>query len=816
MMVNIHKYVASLENQDGTAVEQDVSKVETSVKDDHELVQDLKKDNDASATIENETVKTDTDIISAEEHEETAHAADKSAVIVEEVVPEETVVEESIPEPLATTSVEEGEEAVKVAEAEIAEEIGTISEGGKEVLDSTTEIIEAAQDAADDTELVPVAEAPGETAVELTPTEETPLGDETPPPAPLSEELPAGDEPVSSTMDTLPDEVLDAGEVVSEAVPGIDDDVTPEEAGAEQTTADESSNDEPDVEITETEEVDVTEPAVADAETEVVETVEDTPDTTDSEVAEVVETESESIPAEAEPDEIVAVDEEVAVTDSIVEEAAETAEVAEDGLSELEEVRDEAEEELTNDDSDSTDVLINEAETEETVAETETASTIAEPTIEEGAIEDDSETIVAETDDDVSEDDIEEKLAEGEIDIPDVDVEVTEDDVEEADEAADEAVEEADKLEDDIEDSKKTIGQLLEEQASNESMLEILHYGLEHKQYSPQFIVHANSCLERLHNAFDVYSPGIPAMEDYGYGNLEDYYKAMVTSLESFNSTIGKFVRNIIDNIAEGANASIHVKANQKELAAANTKADQLLVKLKDTDNFESKEIKINGILKGDDNLVRGVAGEVRRISDIINKCFKIDGEYIERLVGHLATAIEADSEEAIDKALEEATKLEVPVKKYPESAFISGKLDGSFVFERSGRDVTGRTSKDIERLAAIALPTGEWGATGTGTAKVNRKDVTELMKLSKVLIGLGNASLKVSGNRGVRRLDQANRDISKVASMDSKAGKKKVRQLAGAVWEVVGQSAENHTILVDYIVALTNAINTAVNRAIK
>ncbi|MFO5742389.1 hypothetical protein ACLBPW_30290, partial [Klebsiella pneumoniae] len=65
-------------------------------------------------------------------------------------------------------------------------------------------------------------------------------------------------------MDTLPDEVLDAGEVVSEAVPGIDDDVTPEEAGAEQTTADESSNDEPDAEITETEEVDVTEPAVAD------------------------------------------------------------------------------------------------------------------------------------------------------------------------------------------------------------------------------------------------------------------------------------------------------------------------------------------------------------------------------------------------------------------------------------------------------------------------------------------------------------------------------------------------------------------------
>ncbi|MFO5842632.1 hypothetical protein ACLBPJ_30255, partial [Klebsiella pneumoniae] len=65
-------------------------------------------------------------------------------------------------------------------------------------------------------------------------------------------------------------------------------------------------------------------------------------------------------------------------------------------------------EELTNDDSDSTDVLINEAETEATVAETVTASTIAEPTIEEGAVEDDSETIVAEADNDDSEDDIEE------------------------------------------------------------------------------------------------------------------------------------------------------------------------------------------------------------------------------------------------------------------------------------------------------------------------------------------------------------------------------------------------------------------------
>ncbi|MFO5795577.1 hypothetical protein, partial [Klebsiella pneumoniae] len=61
----------------------------------------------------------------------------------------------------------------------------------------------------------------------------------------------------------------------------------------------------------------------------VVERMQATPDTTDSEVAEVVETESESIPAEAEPDEIVAVDEEVAVTDPIGEEGDDTAAVAE-------------------------------------------------------------------------------------------------------------------------------------------------------------------------------------------------------------------------------------------------------------------------------------------------------------------------------------------------------------------------------------------------------------------------------------------------------------------------------------------------------
>ncbi|MFO5742468.1 hypothetical protein ACLBPW_30705, partial [Klebsiella pneumoniae] len=61
-------------------------------------------------------------------------------------------------------------------------------------------------------------------------------------------------------------------------------------------------------------------------------------------------------------------------------------------------------------------------------------------------------------------------------------------------------------------------------------------------------------------------------MEDYGYGNLEVYYKAMVTSLESFNSTIGKFVRNIIDNIAEGANASIQVKGKERKPAVPKTK----------------------------------------------------------------------------------------------------------------------------------------------------------------------------------------------------------------------------------------------------
>ncbi|MFO5890811.1 hypothetical protein ACLBSJ_33985, partial [Klebsiella pneumoniae] len=67
-------------------------------------------------------------------------------------------------------------------------------------------------------------------------------------------------------------------------------------------------------------------------------------------------------------------------------------------------------------------------------------------------------------------DDPEQLPPEGVLAIFDLVVEVTEDDVEEADEAADEAVAEADDLEDEVEDSKKTIGQLLEEQATKETI----------------------------------------------------------------------------------------------------------------------------------------------------------------------------------------------------------------------------------------------------------------------------------------------------------------------------------------------------------
>lgn len=745
---------------------------------------------------------------------------------------------EDYDEPVVIASSDEdaAKAAVKKAEAEIAKEITELSGQADEVISSNTEIVDDASTDATQTEITEtenkdiavdqLKEESGETPALDNPETDPELGDASAPEAPYSEELPEGDDPVSTTEETLPEPEQETDEVLTEEV-GTE---IPAGGEGEITNVDDTVEE-------------------LDGEIEA-----------DTETTEEVPLEVSGVDATSEGDGVSEVDEETETDDddkdddddsddddeTVIEEVNEE---VEKGASELDEAEEEAESE-SDDDSESDDEDEEETKDDTVDGDEETTEEVEQSNLDEtvegqatdgdegadGAEADAAETVEADPEDDDLEviqpddvdelgivkmdtDDVESKLDEGVIALPGVDVEVSEDDVEKAEEEAEDAEEDAEDAKEEVIDGSKTIEQLLDEKESNEEFIEILQYGIENNQFSPQFAVVVQKKLDKLDNAFGMISPGVPSMENYDGANMKQYYTDLKASLELFNGAIGKTVRNIADGFAKGVNTRLHLTQHRKNLEAVNKEADRLLVKAKDAKEGK-RSVRIPPMLANKENILKGASDEIKHCNEIITKCFKADNDYISKLIGHFSKAIEAKTGEEVDDVLEDLLKLKVPAAQYPANTY--NKDIGDFYFERPSERMVGDPLKDLNNLREIAIPeSGVAKRKGEKSVELSAKDAVEMLKHVKVIVGLANAALKVGSQRGVDHLDTVNRSVSKSSMRKTdenvKAGDlAKVRKIGSSVWDVTAESLNNQSELVDHLISVAKDLNSVAKRIIK
>lgn len=444
-----------------------------------------------------------------------------------------------------------------------------------------------------------------------------------------------------------------------------------------------------------------------------------------------------------------------------------------------------------------------------------------DPVVEEETEEEEEEILSDGFDEDEDAPDMEE----GELDVPDVDTEVTEEEIADSEDEAGEAKAEDDEVQEEIVDTNKTIAELKKEEAAVEKFIGILQHGIRNKQHSPQFLAVAQDKLGELSRAFGQHSPTIPSMENYTQHNLEDYYTNSLESFVGFQRRITHMGKKLIDKVAKGLNESMHINAVSKEIATLNKRADKLLVGLKDVAaDYVLTVTKPPMPLRTSKVLVTAVADEIKALTEIGGKVFKADAAFIKGLIDIANEATkEADSTKSIQLA-NKALKLPLAEKSYPASAF-SGALFGGWKLVKSDKKATGDLLGDMKSLADRSIPDGgsEYYEKIAGDITLKKADLIKLMQFAKVLIGVSNSCKASVGRTLMESLNTANTTTSarhlEVKQGDKeqvKKAEKAMDQLTSVLWDSVGRSLDNYGLFQWHICIIVDSINALVGRAVK
>lgn len=412
-----------------------------------------------------------------------------------------------------------------------------------------------------------------------------------------------------------------------------------------------------------------------------------------------------------------------------------------------------------------------------------------------------------------------------EYDVPDVDTEVTDDDVADAEDDAEEAAAEDEELDDEIVDTTKSVSELEDEEASVEEFIGVLAHGIRSKKFSAQTVHLAQSKLTRLANTFGANAPVIPSMEDYNSKNLDAYYTNSLESFSGFLKRIRHARKNFFDNFAKKMNDKIHLKAVEVEIDALNKVCDQQIVRLKALEMPEAITVKVPGSIRHPDGVIKGMTSELQFMNDIAG-VFKIDHTYIKGLSDILKKAIaEGDSTKAAELA-NKALKLALPGKKYPAAAFTGSTYLGEYKFDKLTGKATGNMVEDMKTLSERAVPElgGSVVSTGKGaeSGTFKKAELIKMLQLCKVLIGLSRGTAGSTGKDIVDQLDIANRASSEKDLADKKTGEAEeqrrgeaaLTQLTTQFWYTISRSLDNYSGFQYHLIGMIDGMLRIVQRA--
>ncbi|AEH03526.1 virion structural protein [Pseudomonas phage PhiPA3] len=464
--------------------------------------------------------------------------------------------------------------------------------------------------------------------------------------------------------------------------------------------------------------------------------------------------EAEEIPAEELPE-----GGDVVETPEEIEEAAETAEDVSDDVEEVEAAKAEAE---TNAPTEIVDEIAEAAETveEETGVDPLDTQASFDAVDEAAAAENKDEPVVEEVEEpaidveagEIEETDEEADLDEGELDIPDVDTDTTEEDVAEAEAEADDIELEADEDEAKAIDASRTIADLQKEQTTVEEFIELLKFGLESEQFSIQTVILAQDKLDKLHDAFGKYSPGIPSMEDYGKDDLDKYYMTSLESFRGFISKINNLQRSLHEKVERWWHGGIVTKIDARS-KAINKDIDLVLTKLSGA-SIQGK-VSLSGLNSDlatrDGDLVKAVAGDLRVISEIAIKGLKDSERLQANIIDILNKTVTEGGGDKTTNLLQRA--LAIKPAQFLPIAFTAGSMLGGWVLESRGVIEGDSTGKKLRSLGDVGVPAVKRTKVADKVTKVelSKAELARLLTLAKAYAALAQ---KLAASAGMKAVD--------------------------------------------------------------
>lgn len=414
---------------------------------------------------------------------------------------------------------------------------------------------------------------------------------------------------------------------------------------------------------------------------------------------------------------------------------------------------------------------------------------------------------------------------EGEVDVKDVDMGTTDEEVEEAMNTAAEVGEWGDKEEKEGELGEKTIEELQKEKESLETFRVLLEDGVANEQYPASLLAYMNAQVEPLRrklakldgNFGKKLAPRV-ALESYG----QDTDLAWHATLESFRGMISR-VSTLTTSVIHGIEQKWSRNLVDKVLTRADAldKQIDLIITQLANSGYTTKELSAGGYLAtSETNLVKAVAGDLALVTDIAIKGIKAS-EQLQATVGKgVNDIIQASNEKDITKALDELAKLKPIKAAFPSAAFDKGLLGGYKLEIREGSGST-RTEK-IEALGHTGIPVGKKAERQGDTTKysLTKGDIANLLKLAKTYLGVARKLANTTGDRaialGTKVRTTRNRALPIAADTRVRGDEHGVDAAATAMKLLAQSHLDLYKFLTKHIVDVVEAICSVAGKAVK
>lgn len=348
-----------------------------------------------------------------------------------------------------------------------------------------------------------------------------------------------------------------------------------------------------------------------------------------------------------------------------------------------------------------------------------------------------------------------------EVEVPEV-VDVTEDELHEAEDFIEEVEDERQAAMVEDERREQTLEEAQAITASVENYIDVLTVGIEKGEFSPQFAAIAGSDLKRYNVILGGSDDGVPSFEDFNHDNLEEFY---TESLEGFKDIAGK-VKDIASKVGNSLTMfTSGFAGNAKEAAALNTRADALMGKINQSgmDQVEVPIKKLGSVFSHNGELPSNILGALSSDQKALKQIYDVvmvgNAKYYEEGVAAMEKALEnkSDGKATINAYLSKST----PVAKLPSTiktptALLGVKvIDTKIEGERSAKAIAELLKKEEKLFTSVD--------NASGNISINKAQVTGLLKAAKTYASMLN-DLNKSAKTSLDIQTKLNNDLLQAA----------------------------------------------------